>query len=89
MRANLRRHAQHLASFVAVERPSKAKIRPASPVALSAWELDCHALVTGTFQVNRHYWLSVSAREVPVLTSRSGTRRARDAWRTSATTTDP
>jgi hypothetical protein len=52
-------------------------------------ELDCHASVTGTFQVNRHHWLSVSAREVPVLTPRSGTRRARDAWRTSATTTDP
>ena len=43
--------------------------------ALSAWELDCHASVTGTFQVNRHHWLSVSAREVPVLTPRSGTRR--------------
>jgi hypothetical protein len=28
MCANLRRHAQHLALFVAVERPRKAKIRP-------------------------------------------------------------
>lgn len=28
MRAYLRRRAQHLASFVAVERPRKAKIRP-------------------------------------------------------------
>jgi hypothetical protein len=62
--------------------------RPAC-AALSAWELDCHASVTGTFQVNRHHWLSVSAREVPLLTTRSSTRRARDAWRTSVTTTDP
>ena len=31
--------------------------------------------MTGTFQVNRHHWLSVSAREVPLLTPGSGTRR--------------
>ena len=31
MSANLRRHAQHFASFVAVKRPRKAKIRPTSP----------------------------------------------------------
>jgi hypothetical protein len=42
--AGLRRLAQHLASFVAVERSRKAKMRPTnSPVSLSAWELDCHA----------------------------------------------
>jgi hypothetical protein len=48
-------------------------------LALSAWELDCHASVTGMLQVSRHYRLSVIAREVPVSTPRSGTRRARQA----------
>jgi hypothetical protein len=45
--------------------------------ALSAWELDCHASVTETLQVSCQYRLSVSAREIPVLTLGSGTRRAR------------
>ena len=48
--ANLRGHAHHLASFVAVERPRKAKVRPASPIAPSAWELDSHASLTSALQ---------------------------------------
>jgi hypothetical protein len=43
----------------------------------SAWELACHALLTGTSQVSRHHWLSASARRLPVLTPLSGTQRAR------------
>jgi len=43
MRAYLRRPVQHLASFVAVERPYKDKIRPTSPVIR-----DCGARVSGT-----------------------------------------
>jgi hypothetical protein len=60
MYANLRRHAQHLASFVVVERPGKAKIRPTGPVALSAWELDCHGTSASAVQVSRHLWSSVA-----------------------------
>jgi hypothetical protein len=44
---------------------------------LSAWELACHASLTGALQVSRHLWLSASARRVPVLTPLSGTQRAR------------
>src|SRR6202022_4647461 len=33
---------------------------------LSAWELACHASLTGALQVSRHLWLSASARRVPV-----------------------
>src|SRR6266568_3669417 len=46
-------------------------------VRLSAWELDCHVLLTGPLQVSPHHGLSVSGRRVPVLTPMSGTRRAR------------
>jgi hypothetical protein len=59
MGAYLRRLAQHLASFVVVERSRKAKIRPTSPVALSAWELHCHASLTIVPQVRHHLKLSV------------------------------
>ena len=45
MLADLRRRAQRLASFVAVARPHKAKIRPAnSQVSWSAWEVVGHVL---------------------------------------------
>ena len=44
MRTYLRRRAQHLASFVAIERPCKAKIRPLEPLAF--W-----MLTTGACQV--------------------------------------
>ena len=42
-------------------------------VALSAWELDCHASLTGKLQVSHHLRLSVSDRQTPVLTPLSGT----------------
>jgi len=45
--------------------------------ALSAWELACHASVTGALQVSGHLRLSVSSRRVPALTPLSGTQRAR------------
>src|SRR5262249_40906712 len=51
MRAYLRRLAQPLASFVAVERPRKAKMRPTSPVTLSAWEVDSYHAFTTAPQV--------------------------------------
>ena len=41
--------------------------------ALSAWELDCHASLTGKLQVSHHLRLSVSDRQTPVLTPLSGT----------------
>jgi hypothetical protein len=45
---------------------------------LSAWELACHAALTGMLQVSRHPRLSVSDRPIPGLTVPSGTQRARD-----------
>jgi hypothetical protein len=56
-----------------------AELTPArlSWAGLSAWELACHASLTGALQVSRHLWLSGSARRVPVLTPLSGTQRAR------------
>ena len=42
-------------------------------VGLSAWELDCHASLTGKLQVSHHLRLSVSDRQTPVLTPLSGT----------------
>src|ERR1700755_702253 len=39
---------------------------------LSAWELACHASLTGASQVSCHLRLSASARRVPVLTALSG-----------------
>ncbi len=45
--------------------------------ALSAWELDRHASLTGTLHVSHHLRLSVSDRQTPVLTPLSGTQRAR------------
>jgi hypothetical protein len=75
--AGLRSLAQHLASFVAVERPRKAKIRPtSSPASLSVWELDCHASLTTAPQVGWHLRLSVDTRQVPLLTLPSGMQRA-------------
>jgi hypothetical protein len=44
---------------------------------LSAWELACHASLTGAPQVSGHPRLSVSDRRTPVLTPLSGTQRAR------------
>jgi len=49
--------------------------------ALSAWELACHASLTGASQVSCHLRLSASARRVPVLTALSGTQRARSPAR--------
>ena len=40
----------------------------AHSLALSAWELVCHASLTGALQVSRHLRLSASGRRVPVLT---------------------
>ena len=78
MLAGLRRLAQHLASFVAVERPRKAKIRPTnSQVALSAWELACHILPTMVFAAQRFFSSSVGARYRPSQTALSGTQGAR------------
>src|SRR6201999_1367139 len=48
---------------------------------LSAWELACHASLTGASQVSCHLRLSASARRVPVLTALSGTQRARSPAR--------
>ena len=48
---------------------------------LSAWELACHASLTGALQVSHYLALSVSDRRVPVLTPRSGTQRARSCCR--------
>jgi hypothetical protein len=42
----------------------------------SAWELVCHASLTGVLQVSRHLRLPASGRRVPVLASSSGTQRA-------------
>ena len=47
----------------AVERVTRIEL------ALSAWELDCHASPTWASQVSRHHWLSVSGHRVPALTS--------------------
>jgi hypothetical protein len=47
------------------------------PVGPSAWELDCHASLTGALQVRRHPRLSVDIRQGPPLTLPSGTQRAR------------
>jgi hypothetical protein len=77
MRDNLGGHTQRLASFVVVERPRKAKIRPNSQVALSAWELDCHASLTTVPQLRGQLGLSVGTRQAPLLTLPSGTQRAR------------
>ena len=44
-----------------------------SGMGLSAWELDCHASLTGKLQVSHHLRLSVSDRQTPVLTPLSGT----------------
>jgi hypothetical protein len=49
-----------LASFVAVERPRKAKIRPTNgPVSLSVWEPDCHTLRAMMLQVSLSLDLSM------------------------------
>ena len=45
--------------------------------ALSAWEMACHAALTGMLQVSRHTRLSVSDRWIPFLTLLSGAQRAR------------
>jgi hypothetical protein len=46
-------------------------------LALSAWELACHALPTTVFAVQRLFALSVSARYKPYQTVPSGMQRAR------------
>ena len=46
-------------------------------LALSAWELACHALPTIVFAVQRLFALSVSARHRPSQTVASGTQRVR------------
>ena len=67
-------------------------LRVICALALSAWELDCHAVVARTSQVSDWFRLSVSNRQVPLLTLPSGTQRARrsseaDRWATSMRTT--
>lgn len=64
------------------DRPSGIENLCNTDVALSAWELACHAPPTGKLQVSRHSWLSVSARRVPLLTPLSGTQRARHTQKT-------
>ena len=49
-------------------------------VALSAWELACHASPTTVFAAQRLFALSVSARYRPSQTVPSGTQRARWPW---------
>ena len=57
--------------------PGPQRLRRDGASELAAWELDCHALLTGALQVSRYLWFSVSDRRVPVLTPLSGTQRAR------------
>jgi len=59
--------------------PVKDRVDVSSPerAGLSAWELACHASLTGAPQVSRHLRLPVSGRRIPVPTPLSGTQRAR------------
>jgi hypothetical protein len=64
-----------------------AMVRRFAEVGLSAWELICHASLTGALQVSCHLRLSLSGHRVPVMASPSGTQRA---WRVlRSTPTDP
>jgi hypothetical protein len=49
-------------------------------VALSAWELDSQAVAARTSQVSGWFRLSLSNRQVPLLTLLSGTQRARQGF---------
>jgi hypothetical protein len=72
---DLRRLSHYLASFVTVERPCKAKIRPTrQSAALSAWELDCHAFADQ--RVARQALCPV-APEYPLSTGRTPYSQAR------------
>jgi hypothetical protein len=64
-----------------------AMVRRFAEVGLSAWELICHASLTGALQVSCHLRLSVSGHRVPVMASPSGTQRA--WWVLRSTPTDP
>src|SRR5580692_11762274 len=46
-----------------------------------AWELACHASLTGALLISRHLLLSASARRIFVLTRLPGTHRARSSAR--------
>jgi hypothetical protein len=67
------------------DRPSGVEDLCNVDVALSAWELACHALPTTVFAAHSRFALSVSARYRLPQTVASGTQRAR--WRHSATST--
>jgi len=70
-------HLLTVVSLLVVNGPSWAWLLVTDESGPSAWELDCHASLTATPQVRRRLRLSVSTRQVPLLTFRSGTQRAR------------
>jgi hypothetical protein len=58
------------------DRPSGIENLCNTDVALSAWELACHALPTTVFAAQRLFTLPVSARHRPTQTMLSGTQRS-------------